>query len=106
MNKNKKILIIIILGVVLVVTAFLILQSGKQNRTKNEGRIIILSNETISKIVSFENDTLVFSEMPPELESISPGDTIIVGPCKAAPYGLFRKVTNTKIIIEEQSGEG
>lgn len=81
---------------ILIIILFLFLFNGIV-----DAKVIELSNETLSKIISYDNETLIFSEMPPELESATKGDLLIGAPCDAAPYGFFKEFTG-KINIQEK----
>jgi len=48
-------------------------------------------------LISADGSTLTFSEIIPELESLSPGDVIVIGITPITPNGLLRKVTNVSI---------
>lgn len=47
--------------------------------------------------VSTDGSTLTFSKTTPELESLLPGDVIVIGITPVTPNGLLRKVTNVSI---------
>jgi protocatechuate 3,4-dioxygenase beta subunit len=55
----------------------------------------ILDEPTIQSLSSVSSDgsTLIFSQSTPLLQSLSPGNIIIVGITPNTPYGLLRKVT-------------
>jgi hypothetical protein len=68
-------------------------------------RTKILSDDTLAKLISYSDEKITFSETTPELESLSPGDMIVIGITEQTPYGALRKIVsiqdvNNKTIIK------
>jgi len=59
----------------------------------------VIDEATVQNLSSISEDgsVLTFNGITPYLESLKPGDVIIIGVTEATPYGLLRKVTNITI---------
>lgn len=104
--KNKKILFkFLLLTLILLLPTFVLSGCGggsSSPSTSSSSNVVIpsttkvLSDSTLSTLIAVSKDDsmLVFSGDNTQLQSLSPGDVIVVGQTNLTPFGLLRKVTN------------
>lgn len=68
----------------------------------------VLSESTVQRLSSVDASTLTFDGSTSDLESLSPGDVVVINVSPLTPYGLLRRVTNVtasgnQIIVETTS---
>ena len=68
---------------------------GGNNPPKPKEKVtVVLNNESMQKLSSYEDDKLYFTESTNQLDLLKTGDIIVGSPNNTTPYGFLRRITD------------